>query len=124
MDHIRTIQEVIDENKEAMPTNIVRIIMDECQKAYISLPKLWKLTYVHVIVDGEGGLDARTKTMILEEVAENPRNRTICWHQVIATATIPPVEMHANIQGDYSMESKSGVHIVKKVEPFLKRARE
>ena len=34
MDHIRAIQEVVDEHKESMPTGVVTRVMDECQKAY------------------------------------------------------------------------------------------
>ena len=33
MDHIRAIQEVVDEHKESMPTGVVTRVMDGCQKA-------------------------------------------------------------------------------------------
>eukprot|EP00966_Prymnesium_polylepis_P263755 6093502-Prymnesium_polylepis.1 len=54
--------------------------------------------------------------MIVEEVAalDAPRN----WFQVFDTATIPPVEMHDRIGGDYVHEGRSAVRIVIKVEPF------
>ena len=48
MDHIRNIQETIDENREAIPTGVVADVMRECQQAYKALPKLWKVHYVEV----------------------------------------------------------------------------
>ena len=43
MDHIRNIQDTIDENREAIPTGVVADVMRECQQAYEALPKLWKV---------------------------------------------------------------------------------
>ena len=37
MDHIRNIQETIDENREAIPTGVVAEVMRECQQAYTKL---------------------------------------------------------------------------------------
>lgn len=122
MDHIRAIQELIDAHKEAMPTGVVTDLMKECRKAFKALPKLWKVTYIHVFIDGDNDLIPCKKTMIVEEVAalNAPRH----WFQVFDTATIPPAEMHTSIGGDYATESRSTVRIVVKVEPFLKRARD
>ena len=44
MEHIRVIQEVVDEHKDEMPTGVVTRVMAECQKAYEAAPKLYKLT--------------------------------------------------------------------------------
>ena len=120
--HIRTIQELIDEHKQSMPTGVVADMMKECQKAFEALPKLWKVTFIHVVLDADDDLNARKKTRIVEEVdaPDAPRH----WFQVFDTATIPPVEMHDHIGGDFVHEGKSAVSIVIKVEPFLKRARE
>jgi len=128
MDHIRAIQELIDAHKEAVPTGVVTDVMEHCQKAYEALPKLWKVTYIHVFIDSDTDLCACKKTMIVEEVAalHAPQN----WAQVINTATIPPAEMHDRIGligGDYGTgrsDGRSAVHVVVKVEPFLKRARD
>lgn len=49
MDHIRAIQEVVDEHKESMPTGVVTHVMDECQKAYEATEtELYKLTWTTV----------------------------------------------------------------------------
>ena len=49
MDHIRAIQEVVDEHKESMPTGVVTRVMDECQKAYEATEtELYKLTWTTV----------------------------------------------------------------------------
>ena len=122
MDHIRAIQELVDAHKEAMPTGVVTDVMEQCQKAYEALPKLWKVTYIHVFVDGDNDLITHKKTMIVEEVAAlgAPRH----WFQVFDTATIPPAEMHDRIGGVCATEGRSAVRIVVKVEPFLKRARD
>ena len=122
MDHNRTIQELVDEHKQSMPTGVVTDIMKECQEAFEALPKLWRVTFIHVTLDVDNSLLADKKTMIVEEVAapNAPRN----WFQVFDTATIPPVEMHDRIGGDYVHEGRSAVRIVIKVESCFKRARE
>ena len=120
MDQIRAIQELVDAHKETMPTGVVTDVMEQCQKAYDALPKLWKLTYIHVYVDHDSDIIARKKTMIIEEVALGaPR----CWTHVFDTATIPPPEMHSSIGGDCANEGRTTVRVVQKVERFLKRAR-
>ena len=85
MDHIRAIQEVVDEHKEAMPTGVVTRVMAECQKAYDLLPKLYQLTWTTVSsdvvlnasvehVDDEDfarvKLSHQTQTLIVEAVDE------------------------------------------------------
>ena len=121
MDHICAIQELIDENKDAMPTGVVVDVMQECQKALATFQKLWKVTYIHVVIDEYDDLNVRKKTMIAEEVAVDAPK---CWFQVFATGTIPPAEMHDSIGGDYFKEGKTSVSVVVKVEPYLKRVRQ
>ena len=43
MDHIRNIQEIVDEHRESLPTGVVVDVMRECQSANNALPKLWKV---------------------------------------------------------------------------------
>ena len=43
MDAIQEIQEIVDENKDKMPTGTATAIMNKCQEAYKALPKLYKL---------------------------------------------------------------------------------
>ena len=38
MEHIRNIQELVDENKESMPTGVVADVMRECQEAHDTPP--------------------------------------------------------------------------------------
>lgn len=48
MEHIRAIQELVDEHQESMPTGVVTAVMEECQKAYQTVPMLYKLTWTTV----------------------------------------------------------------------------
>ena len=48
MDHIRNIQEMIDEHKEQMPTGVVTKVMKELQKAYDDKAGLYTLTWTTV----------------------------------------------------------------------------
>ena len=50
--------------------------------------------------------------------------RSLHIRSQLNTGTIPPVEMHNNIIGDFATAGKSSVSIVVKVEPYLKRERE
>jgi len=89
MEHIRAIQELVDEHKESMPTGVVTAVMDECQKTYQSLPKLYKLTWTtvdsHAHVEhchnGEDiahiKLSHKTQTLIVEAV-DHPHHLRMC----------------------------------------------
>ena len=81
MESIRAIQEIIDENKEEMPTGVVTRVMNECQKAYDTQPQLYKLSWttvdshahvVHCEEDEEDfaevKLSHKTQTLIVEAV--------------------------------------------------------
>lgn len=84
MEHIRAIQELVDEHKESMPTGVVTAVMEECQKAYQTLPKLYKLTWTtvdsHAHVErcdddediARVKLHAKTETLIVESVDHLP----------------------------------------------------
>ena len=89
MEHIRAIQELVDAQKEAMPTGVVTDVMEQCQKAYEALPKLYQLTWTTVTshahvehaVEDEGHfvqvtLSHQTQTLIVEavdELADHPQ---------------------------------------------------
>ena len=80
MEPISAIQELVDQHKETMPTGVVTGVMEECQKAYNSQPKLYKLTWTMVdssahIVEvqdepdfAEVKLTHKTQTLIVEAV--------------------------------------------------------
>ena len=65
MEAIRAIQEIIDENKEEMPTGVVTRVMDECQwlkqpmPYIINYPDYRELIIVHSIVPYEPRKRAR-----------------------------------------------------------------
>ena len=66
MEHVEQIQEIVDENKEDMPTGVVTAIMKSCQEAYHALPRLYKLETVRFVVQG-GGLIHYHETLIVEQ---------------------------------------------------------
>ena len=86
------------------------------QKAFEEPPKLWKVTFIHALLDVDNDLNACKKAMIVEVAAlDAPRH----WFQVFDTATIAPAEVHDHIGGDYVHDGKSTVRIVIKVGAFL-----
>ena len=90
MDHIRKIQEIVDEHKEQLPTGVVTDVMEQCQKAYNALPHLYKLTWTvvtshaHVIdIEDEPNfakveLSPTTQTLIVEAVDGQPDDEDGC----------------------------------------------
>ena len=90
MDHVRKIQEIVDEHKEQLPTGVVTDVMEQCQKAYNALPNLYKLTWTvvtshaHVIdMEDEPGfaeveLSPKTQTLIVEAVDCHPDDENGC----------------------------------------------
>ena len=84
MDHIRNIQEVIDENKETVPTEAVRVVMENTQKLYDIHKDLYNITWTvmdphaHVEVCDEDEdiahvkLTHKTQTLIVEAVDNLP----------------------------------------------------
>lgn len=66
MEHIEQIQEIVDENKADMPTGVVTAIMKSCQEAYHTLPRLYKLETVRLVIEG-GSLSHYHETLIVEQ---------------------------------------------------------
>ena len=90
MDHIRKIQEIVDERKEQIPTGVVSDVMEQCQKAYNTLPNVYKLTWTvvtshaHVIdIEDEPNFAevelSTTQTLIVEAVDGRPDCEHGCW---------------------------------------------
>ena len=69
MESIQEIQEIVDENKDQMPTGAVTAIMSKCQEAYKALPKLYKLTTVRIRLRG-GELTDDNETLIVEQCSK------------------------------------------------------
>ena len=113
MDHIRVIQEIVDANKEDMPTGVTAHVMQECQKAYNELPELYKLTWT--VVDSHAHIEHLedeedialvklshiTQTLIVEAVDGHP-NHPI--HR-------KPIVMSAQDMPNYGMIHKSWLEI-------------
>jgi hypothetical protein len=84
MDHVRAIQVSVDEYKEQMPTEVVRVAMEECQKVYDIMSNLYKLNWTVVnkhaqvhMDENEGPfaqveLSHTTQTLIVEAVDHLP----------------------------------------------------
>ena len=124
MDHIRNIQETIDENREAIPTGVVAEVMRECQQAYKTLPKLWKVHYVEVYAVRKNNVEATPRALIVEENAILlTKYKDWSWCQVLDHCMIPPADKHVDIQG-HVVHEESRVRVILKVEPFPKMARE
>lgn len=84
MDHVRTIQVIVDEHKEQMPTGVVAGVLKQCQEAYDVMSNLYKLNWtvvkahaqVHEVEDEEpfasAELSHATQTLIVEAVDKPP----------------------------------------------------
>ena len=121
MDHVRHIQEIVDESREQLPTGVVTSVMRECQSLYKALPKLWRISYVEMIAAAKHKIVEEYKTLIAEE---DPVQAQCNWLQVINTAKIPPVERHKDIWPmNRIVLQPYRVIIITGVKPFLKRAR-
>ena len=88
MDHVRAIQEMVDDHKEQMPTGVVTGVMEECQKVYNVMSNLYKLNWtvvkthaqVHMDEDeppcAQVELSHTTQTLIVEAVDYNYYNKS------------------------------------------------
>ena len=95
MEHVRAIQEMVDDNKEQMPTGVVTGVMEECQKVYNVMSNLYKLhwtvvnSHAHAHMDENEGpfaqveLSHTTQTLIVEAVERDvngPLARDMPYH--------------------------------------------
>ena len=69
MEAIQEIQEIVDENKDQMPTGAVTAIMTKCQEAYKALPKLYNVKTVRIRLCG-GELTDNEETLIVEQCSK------------------------------------------------------
>ena len=63
------IQEIVDENREDMPTGVATAIMQSCQDAYHALPKLYKIDTVRVVIQSSE-LVNYSETIFVEQCSE------------------------------------------------------
>jgi hypothetical protein len=84
MEHISAIQEIVDEHKEATPTEVVRVVMENAQRLYDIHANMYNLTWTTVeshphIEHNEDEPDCavskladRTQSLIVEAVDDLP----------------------------------------------------
>ena len=84
MEALQDIQEIIDENKDNMPTGVVKALFDNSKEAIENFPKLYKLTWTMVdshthVVDPEDEpafarvqLSHKTQTLLVKAVGHLP----------------------------------------------------
>ena len=115
MEHITAIQETIDQNRDAMPTEVARQVLASTQKLYDSLdkPKLYRVTLTHVhavsFVERDEAvvkLQDITQTLILESIDDDPTFRRMPYadasclvltgkiHEIWLSEKIPKVMNH------------------------------
>ena len=122
MDHIHTIQEIIDVNRELIPTGVVTDVMCECQSAYQALPKLWIIHYVEFCAISKNSINHEEKSAIVEEDANLDLPRCY-WFRVLDTGKIPPADKHKDIKGGCVAYNGDGrARVIMKIEQYRKRA--
>ena len=135
MESIRTIQEIVDENKESMPTGVVTTVQEECQKLYDIHSKLYKLNWTVVtctVHHFEGQVEAhtakellsRTQTIIVEAVDNPPvdENGDPLWHGSLPNQG-KVLKCWVKHKMPYHIQTKHQVIIVHSIEPYQKRGR-
>ena len=146
MEHITAIQETIDQNRDALPTEVARVVMESTQELYGGLSKLYKLTWTmvdshaHVVeVEDEPDfprveLSHKTQTLIVEAVDELPDHpdyhgrglklsaMEMPHHGMVCKGWLklskPKVMMDNSTFG-----SKDHMVIIHSIEPYQKRGR-
>mmetsp|Transcript_63153 Transcript_63153/g.124849 ORF Transcript_63153/g.124849 Transcript_63153/m.124849 type:complete len:133 (-) Transcript_63153:102-500(-) len=124
MEHIRTIQDLIDQHRESLPTGLLVDIMKEIQHAYDRLPKspLWKVFFVELSAPCKNKIVHMHKTLIAEQMVlcEN-----CSWSTVLDSATIPPEAMHECIEpSNRIVHGNDGkVRIITNILPYPRRVR-
>ena len=66
MEHLRNIQDLIDQHRESLPTGALVELMEECQHAYERLPRmpLWKVFFVELSAASRNKIAHQHKTLI------------------------------------------------------------
>ena len=121
MDHIRKIQEIVDEHKEQLPTGVVTDVMEQCQKAYNAMPNLWKIHYVEIDAVAKNRACFDAKVAIFEET-QNPQLHH--WQGVFACQRMPKAELQKKIFHPAFHDGDGRVLVVTGFQRWGKRARE
>ena len=119
MEHLRNIQDLIDQHRESLPTGVLVELMEECQRAYKRLPRmpLWKVFFVELSAASKNKIMHQHKTLIAEQTV---RCEHCSWSTVLDTAAIPPEAMHECIEPRNRIVhgSDGKVRIITKVSPY------
>jgi hypothetical protein len=120
MDHVREIQEIMDDHKEEMPTGVVTDVMGQCQKAYNAMPNLWKISYVKI------DAVAKNRACKIDAVAifEETHSKMYHWQGVFACQKMPKAELQKNLIVPAFHDGEGRVIVVTGFERWGKRARE
>ena len=134
MESIYVIQECVDENKEMMPTGVVRTVQKECQKLYDIHSNLYKLHWtvitcaVHYFegveeADTAKELQCRTQTLIVEAVDKTPViDGDHLWHGSMPNHGMV-LKYWIKTNKPYIIQTKKIGIIVHSIEPYQKRGR-
>ena len=131
MEHIEQIQEIVDENKQQMPTGVATAIMKSCQDAYQALPKLYKVKTVVVTLIG-GELQHHEEPVIVEECNMEEwmgitYRRSTSLRQVIIYKKMPKEALHwAFPEVDTRQFGTKDLQktIIVDIQPYHKRSRD
>ena len=141
MESVQIIQEAIDENREAMPTEVVRVVMKESVVLNNFHSNLYRLTWTVVdshahiepIEDEEGIAHVKlwdlTQTLIVEAVNERPLDS---YGNCVPASKMPNQGMvlagWLKLQMPFTykeVDDESKLFIIHSIEPFVvKRPRE
>ena len=137
MEYINEIRDLVDENKQDIPTEVVRKVMAEVMEAHKTLPNLWKISYVQVDAVGKHNAYSRIKTLIVEECEDSDFYQIQCqmhfrlrekvvlsYSEVFDLVKIPKQAWHANFTQPYFEDNNGRVCVVTKIEKYGKRPRD
>ena len=136
MEHVKSIQEIIDDHKESMPTGVATRVMKECQRLHDIHSKLYRLTWTtvasHAYASDEDEpvvkLVPLTQTLIVEAVDEAPimnQDGDRLWHGHMPNKGLMMAQW-LKMDMPYIINPGGDLQliIVHSIEPFVKRPRE
>lgn len=135
MDAIQEIQEIVDENKDQMPTGAVTAIMTKCQEAYKALPKLYRAVMTKVYsfsyldhCDDELRAEVKLQTATTNTIVECFDNEAFRCLNKCALHVFDEGIFHENwltLPLPYTFSRSDGeVWILHSLTPYVKRSRE
>ena len=133
MDHVRAIQEIVDDHKEQMPTGVVTGVMEECQKVYNVMSNLYKLHWtvvnshaqVHMDMDedpfAQVELSHTTQTLIVEAVERGVNDHGPCARDMPNHGTM--MKNWLEFTTPYVMHGNNNMIIIHSIVPYIPNKR-